>query len=159
MSTSECPEETVCSVSEYIARVKEDTHGWQLSPGCSPWFRGQSDGSRPPLPGVFRPGTWIEEVGIAERFKKLARMFGETPRREMNDEWLYLMQHVGIPTRLLDWSEGALIGLYFAVRTAAQSVDPCVWLIHPLELNSETIGEAAFPEPDHPAFISRCDLA
>lgn len=159
MTTPSCPEETVRSVHEYVRCVKHDTRGWKLSPGCSPWFRGQSDSRMPPLPGIFRPATDIEEVAIAGRFKKLARMFGETPSRDMNDEWLYLMQHVGIPTRLLDWSEGALIGLYFAVRNASESIDPCVWLVHPLKLNEATIGEDSFPEADHDAFIRRCDLA
>src|SRR4051812_40175797 len=112
-----CPEEEVRSVEEYIQCVKRDTKDWELIPGCSPWFRGQACAAHPPLPGILRPGAGINERSVTERFANLAPIFGDTPARSMYDEWLYLMQHVGVPTRLLDWSEGALIGLYFAVQT------------------------------------------
>ncbi len=154
-----CPEETVRSVQEYIACVKRDTENWVLIPGCSPWFRGQGYAEKPPMPGILREGTGINERSITERFANLAPIFGTTPTRTMYDEWLYLMQHVGVPTRLLDWSEGALIGLYFAVQSATENVDPGVWLLHPLKLNEVTLGEEIFPDSKHPAFQSRCDLA
>lgn len=114
--TQKFPETCVQTVLEYIECVKNDTTEWELLLGCAPWFRGQADARKPPLPGVFRQPVCIKEVAISERFAKLDPMFGDnTPPRGMYDEWLYLMQHVGIPTRLLDWSEGALIGLYFAI--------------------------------------------
>jgi hypothetical protein len=45
------PEVTVCSVQEYIKRVMQDTWNWKFIAGRSPWFRGQSDADKPPLPG------------------------------------------------------------------------------------------------------------
>lgn len=53
-------------------------------------------------------------------FKERVPSFQNTG--EMND-WLCLfyMQHYGVPTRLLDWTENALIAIHFAL------MDPCLF--------------------------------
>jgi len=52
------------------------------------------------------------------------------------------MQHFGIPTRLLDWSENALTAAYFAgdhrpelCECASGSCAPTVWVLDPVEFN------------------------
>jgi hypothetical protein len=56
-------------------------------------------------------------------------------------EWYFMMQHFGTPTRLLDWTEGALIALYFAVKDNAGHYDAAVWALDPYELNKRVIGK------------------
>ena len=52
------------------------------------------------------------------------------------DRLTFLMQHHGLPTRLLDWSTSPLIALYFCVCDANQDEhDGCIWVIDPSQLN------------------------
>ena len=55
---------------------------------------------------------------LIKRFKQNAFQFLDlVPKDEW--EWIFLMQHYRVPTRLLDWTESPLIGLYFAVSDKA----------------------------------------
>jgi hypothetical protein len=71
---------------------------------------------------------------------------GSCPDRKATDQWLFLAQHVRLPTRLLDWSESALVGLYFGL----QEETPVVWMLDPLALNRLSDATYGPTEPEFP---------
>lgn len=112
------------------------------------WFRGHRDKSWPLMPGALRPQfSGLSEHRLRHEFQMKSRPFlSEVASAPLDRwEWYFLMQHYGIPTRLLDWTESAAVALHFALEdstSANADVDACVWILEPRSLNemTETVG-------------------
>lgn len=128
----------ITSLENYIGHIREHVSVW--GEGAVPWFRGEPKVDKPLLPKVFREtrdGRKHDENQLLQMFRMKAPSFslGATPSRGHTDQWLFLAQHVGLPTRLLDWTDSALLGLYFALKTT----DPVVWMLDPFRLNELSV--------------------
>lgn len=105
------------------------------------WFRGHANKGWQLVPSLARNADHLpKETELIKRFIQLAvpHLTEDHPRDDW--EWIFLMQHHRVPTRLLDWTESPLAALWFAVSssTAADiASDGAFWCLAPLSLNKE----------------------
>jgi hypothetical protein len=99
-------------------------------------WRGHGDAEWPLQPRVFR--RKYNESGLIGHFQMRAptRSHTKTPEPDDYFGWLFLAQHYGLPTRLLDWTENLLVASYFAVEDDKEKDrDGCIWALRPHGLN------------------------
>lgn len=89
-------------------------------------FRGVADVNYELVPKIGRSGTKLRGK-LHKTEKEMVRLFRERAIPHLvhlpkNDwEWIALMQHHGVPTRLMDWSRNALVAAYFAVENSGKT--------------------------------------
>jgi hypothetical protein len=150
----------VTSLAGFVEAVERLVDEWTPKGAdwyLQPWFRGHGNAAWSLVPGWYRPADSARGIGaeyysedtLLESFKLRAPTYLE--RLPATDwEWVFLMQHYGLPTRLLDWTESSLIALYFAIRDNPGDADAAVWALNPWWLNRQTCGDYALFSADDP---------
>lgn len=136
------------SLADLIKHLKVD----RLKDATSIWYRGHADHSWTLESGYERLKSPPKEISLVNEFRQNANFLLDKHTPKNDFDWLILMQHYGVPTRLLDWSESPLISLYFAVTSASienQCKDGALWVLDPGKLNMNTNSSK---DPYIPAF-------
>lgn len=147
---------SVTSFKEYVSHIESLRQGTK----GRLWYRGAGRTTYKLEPTLFRhkQSKTIEdylnlEDELLARFRQRSIPFQD---RTISDLWdlLFLMQHFGIPTRLLDWSESPLMALFFAVTSAPHRLsnrgkpvfeaDAAVWVLDPIKWNKRAVNLKSF---------------
>lgn len=170
MSETEKPVE---SLGEFIDRVSVLRRSWGLAKHKELWFRGESrdHGDTILRPELYRPASadvslkpiWkllTIENDLHEEFKRAAVERCNDPISKDDWDWdsYFLMQHHNGPTRSLDWSDGALMALHFALRNKKDdSCDARVYVLESYRLSEylKSLSDIKLLEQDWKAYVAK----
>ncbi|MCF6310174.1 MAG: FRG domain-containing protein [Sulfurimonas sp.] len=108
------------------------------------WFRGQINENNKEwdlLPSAYRNDPLLESETLNHFRLKSPAMYKNCPSTKEYSKWLSLMQHFGLPTRLLDWTESPLVALFFALDGTNKQQNATIWALEPGKLNQSMHGE------------------
>lgn len=166
-----CRHYTAASMEEYLEIImflsqcnKEDG-----IPVPRLWYRGQKRDLKL-LPSLFRKDTLsVASQGYSkshakedfryQHFRSKCNQLVKS-RPDFKIEWMELMQHHEVHTRLMDWSESAITALLFSLEPFLDpeknnrelsyrraSITPTVWILNPVRLN-RNIYQTFLDNPD-----------
>ena len=116
---------TIKSVITFLSYIKKIQLSNAENP-CELLFRGHSNTSYPLLPSIGRSKNrnllydLNQEETIFLKFKSVFHLYADD--RPLSDiDLLFLAQHYGLPTKVLDWTYDYKVGLYFALTDIIDS--------------------------------------
>jgi len=134
------------SVGEFLDAVTAIREYWKPNDDEELWFRGERKYRdtrlcpqlyRPPERQPLKPVSDLVKIEwkLYDDFRRCGAQLSNGDPDEW--DWYFLMQHHGGPTRILDWTDGALIGLHFALRNndLAPKDDAVVYVLQPYLLS------------------------
>jgi hypothetical protein len=155
--------ERVESLNQFVKVISARARKWQgmwdrrKESASLPWFRGEENADWPTAlrPKLYRTKHKLKEVLRQEQdlrleFKRQGSQLAGEGKPADHWERYFLMEHYGVPTRLLDWSDGALVALYFALRPTRGSHDAAVYMLDPWWLNKLVYRELPIAKEDRP---------
>jgi hypothetical protein len=119
-----------------LSDLIEAAHSVEEKFGEKLWFRGHQEQNWQLIPSAYRK-SYLLETQFVNHFRFRAPSLDlKCPKHEDLISWLPLMQHYGLPTRLLDWSESLLIATFFALLNKSADSKPVIWIFAPSNFNS-----------------------
>lgn len=144
-------EHTLDTFGNVLAQVEAFQNGRDES-----WYRGAGNASYSLVPSIGRRQPPMAEIELSRVEREIANTFAQRAPPFVNtsftSEWktLFFMQHYGIPTRLLDWSESPFVALYFALTSVKRDKngkpmsDVAVWACDPVLWNRTALSHITF---------------
>ena len=135
----------VRSLAEFVDEVGRIRRAWRTEDyWIEPWFRGQRNADWPLVPNAWRNGDEFDlytEFELRDEFERRGAQLMVGQRPPTNKwEWYFTIQHYRGRTRLLDWTDAALVALYFAIGQSELYCDAVVWALDPYWFNYYNFG-------------------
>jgi hypothetical protein len=119
---------------EFISQLIH-LHGFEF------WYRGVANSEWELLPSIQRDEQRIqvERFLTNDFYIKAKQVLEKSPDKNNYAAWMSLMQHYGLPTRLLDWSRSPLVAAFFATEKYKEypQNNACIWVLAPRLLNKK----------------------
>ncbi len=128
-----------------FAKALTDRHGTSAL-----WYRGEENSELTLVPSIQRSQKRLdmERFLTNDFYIRAMQIFTNPPDKHNYAHWVALMQHYGLPTRILDWSRSPLVAVFFATESylTTPDTDACVWVLVPDRFNElQGFGKCIYP--------------